>query len=140
MLETTDQDFKYLIQNFSNIFVGGRMTYEELADYDDTPLQLKKAIHRVVKREVPMQTMLCDHLLNLTEDSDCFLLYQQAKITIEVAFFREVETKKNKQTKYESKTYTFDQFVKAEELHGENKDFLIREIVFKKLRLATISV
>ena len=140
MFENAEQDFKYLIQNFSNIFVGGRMTYEELADYDDTPLQLKKAIHRVIKREIPMQTMLCDHLLNLSPDSDSFLLYQQAKITIEVVFFHEVETKKEKQTKYEAKTYTFDQFLNAQELHGENKDFFIREIVFKKLRLATISV
>ena len=140
MDRNTDQDFKYLIQNFSNIFVGGRMTYEELAEYDDTPLQLKKAIHRAIKKEIPMQTMLCDHFLNLAPDSDSFLFYQQAKITIEVVFFHEVETKKEKQTKYKAKTYTFEQFINAQELQGENKDFFIREIVFKKLRLATISV
>ena len=140
MLENTDQDFKYLIQNFSNIYVGGRMTFQELVDYEDTPLQLKKAIHRVIKKEVPIQTMLCEHLLNLSQDSDSFLFYEQAKITIEVVFFHEVETKKTKETKYEAKTYTFDQFVNAKELQGENKDFFIREVVFKKLRLAIISV
>ena len=58
----------------------------------------------------------------------------------QVVFFHEVETKKEKQTKYEAKIYTFEQFINAQELHGENKDFFIREIVFKKLRLATISV
>lgn len=136
----TDQDFKYVIQNFSNIYVGGRMTYEEMLEADDTPLQLKRAIQRVIKREVPLQTMLCDHLLSLSEDSDSFLLFSQAKITVEVVFFHEVQKKKKNETKYESKTYTFDQFVKAEELHGEKREFLIREVLFKKLKLATISV
>ena len=116
------------------------MTYEEMLEADDTPLQLKRAIQRVIKREVPLQTMLCDHLLSLSEDSDSFLLFSQAKITVEVVFFHEVQKKKKNETKYESKTYTFDQFVKAEELHGEKREFLIREVLFKKLKLATISV
>lgn len=140
MIETTDQDFKYVIQNFSSIYVGGRMTYGELADNDDTPLQLKKAIQRVIKREVPLQTMICHHLLNLPKDSDSFLLYQQAKISIEVVFLREVESKNKRHTEYKSKTYTFEQFVNAEELHAEHEDFLIREVLFKKLKLASISV
>lgn len=139
-MTTTDQDFKYVIQNFSNIYVGGRMTYEELAEADDAPLQLKKVVQRIIKREVPLQTMLCEHLLNLQEDSDSYLFFKQAKIGIEVVFLHEVEKKKKKQTEYESKTYTFDQFVKAQELHGENRDFIIREVLFKKLKLASISV
>ncbi|MBO6015021.1 MAG: hypothetical protein J6P60_00340 [Lachnospiraceae bacterium] len=137
-MEIAQQDFKYIIQDFSNIYFGGRATYEELADWDDTPLQFKRTIRRVIKREVPLDTVVEDHLLCLDEDSDSYLLYSQLKACIEVVFD---ETQSGSHgAEYRSRSYTIEEFLRAEELHVLPRNFLVREVHFKKLRLLSVSV
>ncbi|MBR1693349.1 MAG: hypothetical protein IJ711_11345 [Lachnospiraceae bacterium] len=139
-MEVAQQDFKYVIQDFSHVYFGGRCTYEELAEADDAPLQLKRVIRRVIKREVPLETVVEEHLLTLTEDSDSFLLYEQLKASIEVVFARWAEQKGKQEPEYESRTYTIRELLQDETLHAAQRDFLIREIHFKKLKLLSISV
>lgn len=139
-MEVAQQDFKYVIQDFSHVYFGGRCTYEELAEADDAPLQLKRVIRRVIKQEVPLETVVEEHLLTLTENSDSFLLYEQLKASIEVVFARQAEKKGKQEPEYESRTYTIRELLQDEALHGAQRDFLIREIHFKKLKLLSISV
>lgn len=135
-MEIAQQDFKYVIQDFSNVYFGGRMTYEELAEGEDAPLALKRAVRRVIGHEVPLKTAVEDHLLSLGEDSDSYLLYKQLKASIEVVFADAESQGKG----YKSRTYSIQELVADKTLHGERRDFLIREIHFRKLRLASVSV
>lgn len=139
-MQGTDQDFKYVIQDFSNVYLGGRLTYEELVEADDAPLQLKQIVHRVIKKEVPITTVIQEHLLSLSEDSESFLMFKQLKIKVEVVFSVLVKKGLREKEEYKSQTYTLEELMHAEELHGEKRNFLIREVRFKKLRLATVSV
>jgi len=139
-MEIAQQDFKYIIQDFSNVYFGGRTTYGELAEWDDTPLQLKKAIQRVIKREVPLETVVEEHLLGLKEDSDSFLLYKQLKVSIEVVFGDRFEEKDPINTTYKSRTYSIEEFMRDSELHHGQREFLVREVHFRKLKLLSVSV
>lgn len=138
-MQTDNQEFKYTIQDFSNVYFGGRVTYQELYEADDAPMPFKKYIHRVVVKEVPETMMVEEHLLTLTEEQESYLLYKQLKAKIEVVFFEEADDAKGN-TVYKSKTYFIEELVHAPELHGKEKNFIIREVHFKKLRLASLSL
>lgn len=139
-MQEMDQSFKYVIQNFSEVYFGGRLTYEELENADDTPLQLKKIINRVIRNEVPKTTIIEDHLMNLTEESDSYTMYEQMKVKIEIDFFDVVKENAKGQKVHQSKSYTIKELVHAKELHGESRNFVIREIYLKKLRLSFVTV
>lgn len=139
-MQQTDQSFKYVIQTFSDVYFGGRLTYEELENADDAPLQLKKIINRVIRNEVPKTTMIEDHLMTLTEGTDSFTMYEQMKIKIEVDFFDVVKENAKGKKEHKSKSYTIKELVNAKELHGESRNFVIREIQLKKLRLSFVTV
>lgn len=139
-MQEMDQSFKYVIQSFSDVYFGGRLTYEELEAADDTPLQLKKIINRVIRSEVPKTTRIEDHLIQLTEDSDSYTMYEQMKVKIEVDFFDVVKEDAKGKKEHQSKSYSIKELVHAKELHGERRNFVIREIYLKKLRLSFVTV
>ena len=35
--ETANMDFKYVLQDFNNVYIGARLTFAELCEQDDTP-------------------------------------------------------------------------------------------------------
>ena len=40
-------DFKYVIQDLSKVYIGANYTYEELQNEDDMPVKFKEAAFRV---------------------------------------------------------------------------------------------
>lgn len=141
-MELREQDFKYVMQNFSNVYIGARCTYEEAAEHMDMPSRLKTAIYRMVYGgEVSKQEMLSTHLLRLKEQDLAYLFYSQLKVQIKVLFIKTITDKKGveKETTCE-KLYTIEQFVHEEQLKEQNDQFIIQEISFKKIHLAALSV
>ncbi|MFR9235404.1 MAG: hypothetical protein ACLVLH_21410 [Eisenbergiella massiliensis] len=47
-----DQDFKYVIQDLTNVYIGARYTYEEMLEDDNVPHKLKEVIVRILLTEV----------------------------------------------------------------------------------------
>ena len=54
--EMADNDFKYILQDISNIYVGARSTYGELAENEDLPHKLREVIVRIILSEVAGDT------------------------------------------------------------------------------------
>lgn len=46
-----DQDFKYVIQDLTNVYIGARYTYEEMLEDDNVPHKLKEVIVRILLTE-----------------------------------------------------------------------------------------
>lgn len=57
-----DQDFKYIIQDLTNIYLGARSTYEELMEDENVPHKLKEIIVRVILTEVAPDTTPENHV------------------------------------------------------------------------------
>ena len=47
-----DQDFKYVIQDLTNVYMGAGYTYEEMLEDDNIPHKLKEVIVRILLTEV----------------------------------------------------------------------------------------
>ena len=50
--ETANMDFKYVLQDFNNVYIGARLTFAELCEQDDTPQRLCTAVFQYVIPEV----------------------------------------------------------------------------------------
>ena len=74
--------FKYVIQDFSNVYFGGRLTYDELAEADDTPAKLRAAIFQGFLKESSLETTIEDHLTLLKEEDFSYLLYHKLNIKL----------------------------------------------------------
>lgn len=143
-MEFREQDFKYVMQNFSNVYIGARCTYEEAAEHMDMPGRLKTAIYRMVySGEITREETIASHLLRLEKKDMGYLFYSQLKLQVKVLFLKRVMDKKGveKETACE-KIYSIEQFVEDEQLkEQEQKDkMVVQEIFFKKLHLAGLSV
>lgn len=57
-----DQDFKYVIQDLTNVYIGARYTYEEMLEDDNVPHKLKEVIVRILLTEVAPDTTPENHI------------------------------------------------------------------------------
>lgn len=141
-MEFREQDFKYLIQSFSDVYIGARLTYEEAAEHVDMPGKLKTAIYRMVYgNEISKEESIGEHLLRVQEKDMGYLFYSQLKIKIKVLFLQKVVDKKGiEKEKVCEKVYSMEQFVHDEQLREQKDSFVIQEIFFKKLHLSALSL
>lgn len=141
-MEFREQDFKYIIQSFSEVFIGARLTYEEAAEHEDMPGKLKSAIYRLIYSEdVGREETIGSHLLRLQEKDMAYLFYSQLKIKIKVLFPKTVVNKKGIEKEIaKEKLYTIKEFVQDKTLKEAQETFVIQEIFFGKLYLGALSV
>lgn len=132
-MEFREEDYKYAIQDFSNVYLGARMTYQDLADYDGVPSKIKDAVYRIFFKEVSGDVTIAEHFMQLKEDSLSFMAYQQMRVSIKVISLV-LKTDKKGKTKetYDIKDYSLQDFMSDEEIHNHPDQFMIQEISFKK--------
>lgn len=141
MIRLNEDDYKYVIQDFSNYYIGARFSYKELAENDNTPGRLKDALYRVFYKEVDQDMTLEEHLFHLNESSMCHLAFSQLRIRIKVTSLTLKEDKKgNLKESYETKDYSLDEFLKEKENWEDFDQYLIQEISFKKRHLMMMHV
>lgn len=132
-MEFREEDYKYAIQDFSNVYLGARMTYQDLADYDGVPCKIKDAVYRIFLKEVSPDMTIADHLMQIKADSLSFMAYQQMRVAIKVISLV-LKTDKKGKTKetYDIKDYSLQDFMADEDIRNHPDQFMIQEISFKK--------
>lgn len=141
MLTFNTEDYKYSIQDFSNVYLGGRLTYQELADREDVPGKIKDAVYRIFLKEISPELTIGEHLFRIKKDSQSYLAYHQIKINIKVICL-ELKPDKNGKIKdvYDSRDYSLDDFLSAEEVMQNPEIYMVQEISFKKRNLMLLHV
>lgn len=136
----SELDFKYVIQDFSNVYIGARLTYEELTQRDDTPQRLKSAVYRYLFETDVKEQRICDRLVQLKKDSAEYTIYMQLRMQIRVVTpVTKVDRKGKQHVEFKTDSYAFSDFMdklKEENIHADR----ISEITFKKLHLMSLAV
>mgnify|MGYP001056343612 FL=1 len=52
MRECQYADYKYIMQDVSNIYLGAKYTYEELTEDEEIPFKIKSLVNRYIKPEL----------------------------------------------------------------------------------------
>lgn len=131
-----ERDFKYVMQDTSHVFMGGRMTYEDMMTWDDTPFKIKAIINKYFTGKD--ENSLAETIRVLKQEDFRYQILKQLKIKIKAGTYI---TKKNMfgkaQEKYVSKLYTLDEYM---ECACVGKEIIVEEFVISKLAMMAFSL
>lgn len=133
MRSTDNRDYKYVMQDISNIYLGARFTYEELLEEDEIPLKVKKLINGYIKQNVDNDHLsLESHFYYMEDNGFLYQTFLQLKTKIRISIFSQ------KKKHYITEMVKLQDFVKIPTEEKKKQGILIQEIVISKLALLTL--
>lgn len=136
-----DNDFKYVIMDTGNIYIGARFSYKELLTQEMLPFKLKTILNRYILKEANPDTTLESEFYYMKKDTFLYDTFCQLKVKVKVNVLVEKKTLFGKTgSQYEEK------ILKLKELTGINlakkkaSGMIVREIIVSKLGLMTFGV
>ena len=135
-----DQDFKYVIQDLTNVYIGARYTYEEMLEDDNVPHKLKEVIVRILLAEVAPDTTPENHIFYMTPDSASFKACKKMKARFKMSVWQPAAGRKHKKAGYVNREYSIEEIVASKELHDKKDTTIVEEMHISKLGLGAIVV
>ena len=127
-------DFKYVIQDFGNIYIGARYTYGEMVSGDEMPFKWKAIVRHYFLKEVAPETTLEDHIFFLKEEDLSYQTLKELKASFKMSVWS--EAKKH----YESREYKITDIINNKELHERMDHIVVEEMHLGKLSLLSFAV
>ena len=137
-----NNDFKYVMHDLTNIYIGAKFTYEEIMDSDEVPFKFKVILSHYILREVDGNTTLENHLFFLKPTDESYMIYKQMKAKFKLNVFLEDGHGKGKPG-YVQKEYKIDEIVEgpeAEFLHANMNTIFVEEMHITKLGLLSVGI
>lgn len=128
-----DNDYKHIVQDMTNVYLGGKLSYAEIMDRDETPFKFKTILSRYILKEVADSTTLENHIFYMTKEDESYMIYKQLKAKFRLNVFDE------KKKHYVSKEYKLDDIVGNVELHEKMNTIFVEELHLTKLNLLSVS-
>lgn len=136
-----DNDFKYMLQDTSYLYLGARYSYEELLGQEMVPFKLKTIIEQYLLKDVDVSTTLESHFYYMTPDTFAYKTYRELKVKIKVSLPEEKKGLGGKVSRrYKDKIYTLKEFTQLNLARKKAIGLIVREIVFSKLGLLTFTI
>lgn len=128
-----DRDYKHIVQDPTNAYIGARLTYGELMDIDDVPFKLKTIFSHYILKEVDRDTTIENHIFYIKPEDESYLVYKRIKAKFGMYVFDE------KKKSYIRKEYKIEEIVKDEYLHEHMDTIFVEEMHIYKLNLLSMS-
>lgn len=135
------QDFKYVMQDVGNIYLGAKFTYEDIMDREDISFKIKAVMEHYVLKDIAMDTSLESHFFYMKPQEFAARTYEQLRAGVKVSELksRKQSGKKEKIT-YTDKVYKISDFMEMSPEEKKRRGIMIQEISISKLALMTFSV
>ncbi len=135
------EDFKYVMQDTGNLYLGPKNTYEELLSAEMTPFKLKAIINHYVLKETSPETTLESQFYYLNRDSFLYEVFYQLKVKVKV----QIQTVKKslfgkEKIRYEEQILSLKDLTDMNLAKKKASGGIIREKIISKLGLMTFSV
>ena len=79
---TRYEDFKYVLQDTGNLYLGAGFSYEELLEAETVPFKLKAILSHYILKESSPDTTLESEFYYLKEDTFLYETYRQLKVKV----------------------------------------------------------
>lgn len=136
-----DTDFKYVLLDSGNIYIGTRLNYTELLEQDLLPFKMKAIVTQYLLKESTPDTTLESELYYLEEGSFVYDVLRQLKVKVKVNVQREKTTLFGKKKLiYEEKVLSLKELTEMNLAKKKGSGLIIREMIISKLALMTFSV
>ena len=77
-----EDDYKYILQDFSRTMIGARFSYAELMEAERVPFKFKTIVDRLILPYADADMTLEQHMLNLTPADKNYRIYDGLKTKI----------------------------------------------------------
>ncbi len=130
-----EDDFKYIMQDVSRYYFGGRLSYNDILEDEMAPFKFKTILERYVLKDIEKSNTLESHLYYLTSESPEWRIFKQLKAKVRVTHY-----KKGSKDRYTESLFTMDQIASYTKEEKEEQGFIVRELIISKLALFAFSV
>lgn len=130
-----NRDYKYVMQDVTNVYVGAKYTYEELINAEDVSFRLKTMVNRYVKPELSGEDLSIEsHFYYMKPQGFVYQTYLQLKTRVRISILRDKRGKRQ----YATEIWKLQELVKLSPVQKEQSGILIQEIILSKLALMTL--
>lgn len=127
-----ENDFKYVLQDFSSITLGARYSYQEIMENERVPFKLQSIVERYILPYITDPSIeIGRHVLSLTKEDPCYRIYENLKLRVKYFEPREKGGFQEKKAKLEG-------FMEVAGVWKE--DYMLQEVIFSNLAVMAFHI
>ena len=132
------EDYKYVMQDTYQLYLGAKYSFEELIDNEEVPFKFRLIVERYIYQDVDPQTTLESQLYYMTSKDLQYRIYRQIKMKVKVNVIEKKKSLTGKCKKvYTTRILPIEELVKMTPAEKEEKGMVIQELMCSKLALMT---
>lgn len=136
MEQTIYEDYKYHMQDVSNLYLGAKYTFGEIIMQEEILFKFRLIVERYILPEADREDTLESHLYYLGRDSFLVQIYKQLKARVKVNLIEEKKTLSGRRKKeYTTKSLTIEQLTGMSVEEKERCGMVIQELKVSKLAM-----
>lgn len=130
------EDYKYVMQDTYQLYLGAKYTFEEITDNEEIPFKFRLIVERYVYQDVDPQTTLESHFYYLSDKGILFKTYKHIKLKVKINVIEETRSLfgKRKQA-YVTKVLPIQELAAIPVEEKQRMGVVIQEIMCSKLAL-----
>lgn len=133
-MSTENRDYKYVMQDFTTIYLGARYSYSELIESEEIPFKIKTLVNHYIKPEEEDLTLESDFYY-MEGKGFAYQTFLQLKTRVKISILKE---KKGGRRYYATEVVKLQDFVKIPPADKEKDGIMIQEIMISKLALMAL--
>jgi hypothetical protein len=127
-----DRDYKHVVQDVTNIYIGGKLSYGEMLDLDEIPFKFKVILSHYILKEVSRETTIENHIFFMKKEDMAYMIFKKMKAKFRLYVFD--EDKKS----YVGREYKIEDIVDDEYLHKKMDTIFVEEMHLYKINLLAV--
>ncbi len=132
------EDFKYMLQDVSRIYIGAKYTYRELMQNTEMAFKFKSVIEHYLLRDTDPDTSLESDFYYMEPGSFSYRTYEQLKVKLKVSMLVDIEGKKGKKERaYREKILSMQEFAAIPLAKKKIDGIVVQELILSKLALVS---
>jgi len=128
-----ERDYKHVLQDVTNLYIGGRLSYKEIMDIDEVSFKFKCILSQYILKEISADTTIENHIFFINKEDMSYMIYKKMKVKFRLYVFDE----QNKS--YVAHEYKIDDIVDNEYLHANMNTIFVEEMHIYKINMLSIS-
>ena len=135
------EDFKYMLQDVSRIYIGAKYTYRELMQNPEMAFKFKSVIEHYLLKEADPDTSLESDFYYMEPGSFSYRTYEQLKIKLKISVLVERPGRQGKSERvYREKTVALEEFAAIPLPRKKRDGIVVQELILSKLALVSFVI
>lgn len=128
-----ERDYKHVVQDVTNLYIGAKLTYGEMLDIDEIPFKFKIILSRYILKEMSRETSIENHIFFMKKEDMSYMIYKKLKAKFRLYVFDD------KKGSYIAHDLKIDEIVDDEYLHENMNTIFVEEMHISKINMLGVS-